>query len=285
MKFINQSVKICLQNFRKWQTDYRIWTVAALIFTLVWEQTHNLASLSQLMNIKSTLWYYPFLYSQYHMKLIFILPVLLIFCNAPFIDNNALFIIVRSKRKTWIGGQLLYIISASLVYNAFIFLCTLITSLPYSELSLEWGKILYTIADSSIAANAGYPFIDTSRFVLTWFSPLQAVWFTFLLSWLMCTMIGMLIYVLNSISNSKYIGVAVSSFLILFSCYIEVWGTRKMLWFSPVSWCTLDKLDVGNRTSNPTFGYCFFIYVLLISVISLILLLLNKHLTFDASHK
>ena len=23
MKFINQSVKICLQNFRKWQTDYR----------------------------------------------------------------------------------------------------------------------------------------------------------------------------------------------------------------------------------------------------------------------
>ena len=285
MKFIKKSVNICLQNFRKWRTDYRIWTVAILLFTLIFEQMYNLSSLCKALGIKSTLWYYPFLYSQYHMKLIFILPLLLVFCNAPFVDDNALFVIVRSKRKSWIIGQVLYIIFASAIYNIFIFLCTFILSLTNAEFSLEWGKVVNTMSNSTIAADMGYPFLDSSRFVLTWFSPIQAVWFTFLLSWLMSIMIGLLIYVINTITNTKYIGVAISSFMVLFSCYTEVFGTSKLLRFSPVSWCTLNQLDVGNKTTNPTFEYCMGVYLFAIIIMILVLLVFNKRWLFDTSHK
>ncbi len=285
MKFISRSLKICRQNFRKWQTDYRVWATAILIFVLIFEQTHNLSKLAQSVGISSTLWYYPFLYSQYHMKLILILPLLLVFCNAPFVDENALFVILRSKRKSWISGQILYIITASAVYNLYILLCTLLTSLPDAEVSSEWGKILNTMSVTTLAADSGYPFLSSSRFVLTYFSPLQAVFFTFILSWFMCIMLGMIIYILNTASNTKYLGAAVSSFLILLSCYAEVFGSSKMLWFSPVSWCTVDQLDVGGKTTNPTFTYCMLVYITIIAVIALILFIFNKRWRFEVSQK
>ena len=131
MSFIKITVCICLQNFRKWQKDYRIWTIAAILFILILENTRKFSDLSADLGVSSSIWQYPFLYSQYHLKLIFTLPLLLMFCNAPFIDQNALFLIVRCKRKAWITGQILYIIVSSAVYYLFIFLCTVITALPY----------------------------------------------------------------------------------------------------------------------------------------------------------
>ena len=35
MSFIKTTICICLQNFRKWQKDYRIWTIAAILFILM----------------------------------------------------------------------------------------------------------------------------------------------------------------------------------------------------------------------------------------------------------
>ena len=106
MSFIKITVCICLQNFRKWQKDYRIWTIAAILFILILENTRKFSDLSADLGVSSSIWQYPFLYSQYHLKLIFTLPLLLMFCNAPFIDQNALFLIVRCKRKAWITGQI-----------------------------------------------------------------------------------------------------------------------------------------------------------------------------------
>lgn len=285
MKFIKTSLRICCQNFRKWQTDYRIWTILILLFTLVYEQTHDLASLGRDLGVKSSLWYYPFLYSQYHMKLIFTLPLLMVFCNAPFIDDNAMFIIVRSKRKAWILGQIIYIVAVSAVYNLFILFSVFVTSIPSAEISTNWGKLLNTISVSNASLSAGYPFLSASRFVITWFTPLQAVWFTFLLSWLMSIMIGMLVYFFNSITNTKSVGVTVCSLIIIFSCYIEVFGNNKMLWFSPVSWCTLDKLDVGGKTSNPSFYYCIAFFLIIEVLLSMVLLAFNRKWILDKAHR
>lgn len=46
MSFIKITVCICLQNFRKWQKDYRIWTIAAILFILILENTRKFSDLS-----------------------------------------------------------------------------------------------------------------------------------------------------------------------------------------------------------------------------------------------
>ncbi len=283
MLFLKTSWNICRQNFRKWAVDYRIWTIAAVLMILVSENTRNMANVCESIGQPSTIWIFPFLYSQYHQKLIFTLPLLLLFNNAPFIDSNAMFVISRCKKSEWHTGQFLYIICASGVYYLYILFCTVITSIPYAEFSFEWGQSIHTIANTNATTGMGYNFLNVSNFVVTYFTPVQAVWFTFLISSLVAVMLGMIIYFFNTLTKTNYIGCIISSIHIIFSCYIEVMMKDKWLWYSPVSWITLDKLDVGQTTTNPTFTYCMTVLLSVSLILFVIITALRKKWKMDIS--
>ena len=59
MSFIKTTICICLQNFRKWQKDYRIWTIAAILFILILENTRKFSDLSADLGVSSSIWQYP----------------------------------------------------------------------------------------------------------------------------------------------------------------------------------------------------------------------------------
>lgn len=256
MKYINRIIKICMLNFRKWSSDYRIWTIGFLLVILTHESIRDFALIGEKLGVRSTIWYFPFLYCQYHMKLIFTLPLLVLFCNAPFTDRNTLFIISRSGKQKWLLGQLMYIVLSAAAYYGFILLCTVILSLPYAEFTADWGKLINTLAYTDTAASMGYYFIEVPAYVLTYFTPLQAIWFTFLLSWLTAILIGMIICSLNIFTGTKYIGTAVSGIIIVFSCFVAASGKNGLVRFSPSSWNTLNNIDVGGLTCFPDFYYC-----------------------------
>lgn len=256
MKYIKQIIKICMLNFRKWSSDYRIWTIGIILVILTHESIRDLALIGEKLGVRSTMWYFPFLYCQYHMKLIFTLPLLVLFCNAPFTDRNTLFIISRSGKQKWLSGQLLYIVLSAAAYYGFILLCTVILSLPYAEITADWGKLISTLAYTETAASMGYYFIEVPAYVFTYFTPLQAIWFTFLLSWLTAILIGMIICSLNILTGTKYIGTAVSGIIIVFSCFVAASDKNGLVRFSPSSWNTLNNIDVGGLTSFPDFYYC-----------------------------
>ena len=125
--------------------------------------------------------------------------------------------------------------------------------MPYADISNEWGKILNIIAYTDVSLIEGFNFLDSSGMVITYIKPFQAVLFTILMSVLFAVVIGLIIYDANIITKTKYIGCLISSLIIIFSSFGEVWGNKKFLPYSPASWITLDKLDVGGLTSNPTF--------------------------------
>lgn len=278
MKYIRQIFNISLHNFRKWSTDYRIWTIGIIMILIVHENIRNLADIGTQLGVKSTLWFYPFLYCQYHMKLIFTLPLIMIYCNAPFVDSNTTFIIIRTKKCIWTAGQVLYIILSSAVYFIFVFLCTIIISLPYAEFTFEWGKLLNTLAYSNVSSSMGYNFINVTGYVITYFTPIQAVWFTFLLSWLSGILLGLIIYCFNIMTNTKYVGIGISGFIAIFSCFVAVFGGYKLLPYSPVSWSTLNNIDIGGYTRNPSFYYCVTIYIVISLVLATLCCLKNKNI-------
>lgn len=274
--------KICIHNLRKWRKDHRIWIIAVLLFILVLDNVTILNRLSEQLGVKSSIWLYPFLYTQYHQKLIFTIPLLLLYNNAPFIDQNALYMIARCKKSAWHMGQFLYIIVSAMIYYLFIFICTVLIALPYAELSLDWGASIYTLSSTSMTQNTGHNFLTISPFILSYFTPIQAVWFTFLMSFLMAVMIGLLIYICNIATQTKFIGGILSSVLIIFSCFTEgFYGATELRRFSPVTWITVDKLDVGGITSNPSFTYCITVYISAIVLIMLTVILLRKKLNLD----
>ena len=283
MKWLRSVISISTQNFRKWQTDYRVWCIGFVLVSMTAIFIDDLRSVVNVAGAEMPVWIFPFLYSQDNTKLLFTLPMVLLFCSAPFLDKNQTFVFVRTGRVKWLCGQILYIVTASAVHYLFILAVSLLLTVFSGGFSLEWGETLKILATSGdLRKLLGSVGLELSNFVLTFFTPLQAVWFTFLLSWLGGIFIGLTIFACNLISGTKYLGVTVSSYFVLFS-YITVnegYG-QGMLRFSPMSWITLDKIDVGHTTKNPSFTYCVSVFAGLITVLIAVILIFGRKKSLD----
>jgi len=281
MRLFRTVSAICIQNLRKWQTDYRVWTIALLLVIMVQVFVDDMRKISTGLGTEMPVWIFPFLYSQFHTKLIYTLPVVLLFCNAPFTDNNQVFVYMRVGKKHWLGGQLMYIITASALYYLFLAVVSLLSTIFFNGSFFEWGKALQTLAISDAAQKFGCPFVDISYSIVTYFTPLQAMWFTFLMSWLGAILIGLIIFLCNILSGTRSFGIVVSSLFIVMSALVENGGYRALIAFSPISWTTLDNIDVGGTSGNPSFTYCILVYIGLISALSAAIFIFGRKKSFD----
>ena len=282
MRWLRSVFSISAQNLRKWQTDYRVWCIGIMLIAVSAIYVDDMRLVIKSTGTEMPVWIFPFMYSQFHTKLIFTLPVVLLFCSAPFIDRNQTFVFMRTGRMKWLCGQVLYIVIASAVYYLFILAVSLLLTVFSGGFSLEWGKTLPMLATSQNLGWEGALTVDASYVVITFFTPLQAVWFTFLLSWLGAVFIGLTIFAINLISGTRYIGVLVSSFWVALSSMVanEI-GWEKLLRFSPMSWITLDKVDVGNVTKNPSFTYCFSVFAGSIAILTAAILIFGRKKGLD----
>ena len=287
MKWFRSVFSISAQNLRKWQTDYRVWCIGIMLISLTAIFVDDMRNVIKETGTEMPVWIFPFMYTQFHTKLIYTLPVVLLFCSAPFTDRNQTFVFMRTGRIKWLCGQILYIIIASAVYYLFILAVSLLLTVFSGGFSLEWGKTLLIMSTSqslgSVASGATALTIDVSYIVVTFFTPLQAVWFTFLMSWLGAVFVGLTIFALNLISGTKYLGVLVSSFFVIFSSMVaKDAGWEKLLRFSPMSWITLDMIDVGRVTKNPSFTYCVSVFAGLIAVLTAAILIFGRKKSLDS---
>jgi hypothetical protein len=271
MKLLKISGMICMQNIRKWATNYRIWIVAILLLILTHSYTESFRTMCETVNMDMSPWIFPFLYNNWYVRLLFIAPLLLIFCDAPFTDSNQPYVIVRSGRKYWSIGQMAYIIVTSAVYFLFLFVISILLNIQYIDFSADWGKVLETMANRDGTSTSGINSTVSSR-ILFYFTPQSAIWFTFLLSWLCGIFIGMIVYVVNSMTSRRNFGVLTATFFVVLSSA----GFEKKNWFSPVSWTDLDTIDIGGLSQNPPITYVFSVYGILILILFIMAFIINR---------
>ena len=265
MKLFNRSWQMCLFSFRKWSTNHRVWIAIILLFILTHAYTIDYSSFCNNMNIKMSPCIFPFLYNVRYIKILFFSPLLLIFCDAPFIDPSQPYVIYRSGKTAWSIGQILYIMMTSAMYFAFLFLISNLFILNNVDFSIDgWGKAFGTLANTNASTAMGLRTFISKR-VLTYFTPWQAVWFTFLLSWLSGTFLGLLMYSINSISGFRSLGIIASAFFIILDA--AVLGYPHAVWLSPVSWSSVDNIDIGNMSQLPHIAYVYTAFFLIISVL------------------
>ena len=276
---------VCTQNLRKWATDYRMWTIAALLIVMIMLYVDDMQKIAARLGTKISIWIFPLLYTQAHTKLIFTLPVILMFCNAPFTDKNQVFVYTRITRAKWLSGQILYIFSASAVYYLFIFLLTIFTTFFIAEPSLEWGKLLNTAANSNVAQAVEANFVNIPRIILEYYTPVQATLLTFLTSWLSAVLLGLIVFLCNLVSGTRFLGIVASSMLVVWTVLVAMGGWGDCMRFSPISWNTLNNIDVGYTTSNPTFGYCVSVYAGLIALLTAGIILGGKKKSLEVKER
>ncbi len=281
MNLIKAAFAICLQNLRKWATDYRMWTITALLIIMVQIYVDDMQKVADLLGTKISVWIFPFLYAQFHTKVIFTLPVVLMFCNAPFTDKNQVFVYMRVGRAKWLLGQVIYIIIASAVYYLFLLFISVISTVFTAEHSLGWGKTLNMVAFSDAAQQAGSFYLDVPPIILEFFTPLQAVFFTLLTSWLSAILLGLVVFLFNLITETRFIGIIISSALVVWTVLISNDGFKEFMRFSPISWNTLNNIDAGKMTPYPSFGYCMCVYAVLISALIIGIFVFGKRKSLD----
>ncbi|MEG0309053.1 MAG: hypothetical protein RR636_14000 [Clostridium sp.] len=273
MSLFRQSMHICNENIRKWSSNYRIWVLFIMISIFIFDYTNEIVKFAYSVDYKVTPWMFSFLFTQSYMKRIIFMGVILLFCDAPFIDNTQQYVVVRSGRKSWNIGQISYIFLASFLYFLFMIAITIIFNLRYMEFNLEWGKVLGTLGLTSVGDMVSAK-VWVSGKIISFYTPLQAMAISYILSSLVATLIGLLIYVINSFTNSQFLGILAGIVLVLVDTLTKF--NHMLLWFSPVSWASLEKIGIEKTATMPPISYVFGALIIIISILISIAIIFSK---------
>lgn len=135
------SVRCMANHFRKWPRSPRIWMVFLIMMTYCTPYfTTTIRQFCQDYDAACTGWLLPLALTVENRRLWIMLLPMLLFCDAPFLDEQQPFLIVRTGRLRWGAGQILYIFAASAVFYLVSFLIMALMLLPYLEFSLDWEK-------------------------------------------------------------------------------------------------------------------------------------------------
>lgn len=159
MKNVRQTFSIAGYNFRLWKKNPRILITFALTFIMCFLLTDKAVKFAVEHNTTMQM-VESFIWSFGDSNSILLSSVLLVmlFADIPFLSSGTPFYLVRTDRKTWITGQVIYILAATTVYLAFVLVSTVVLSIQQSFIANMWSPTAailgYTNAGERVALPA-----------------------------------------------------------------------------------------------------------------------------------
>ena len=159
MKKLRQAFSIAGYNFRLWRRNPRIIVTFALTFILCFLLTDKAVTFAVEHNttmqmVESFIWSF----GDSNSILLSSVLLVLLFADMPFLSSGTPFYLVRTDRRTWITGQVIYILAATATYLAFVLLSTMVLSARQSFPANMWSPTAailgYTNAGERVAIPA-----------------------------------------------------------------------------------------------------------------------------------
>ena len=84
---------VCESNFIQWRKNYRIWMIAAIETILIFRYLHGLSEYGQATGKTITPFVLPIIFAEAEnsnglLKVLIYLGCVMLFCNAPFLNNQ-----------------------------------------------------------------------------------------------------------------------------------------------------------------------------------------------------
>ena len=116
---------VCKLNYSHWRGNKRVllsFLLAAVLCFLLTEKIMNYAEAhgTILMMLEPFIWSFE----DGNSIMLSSLVLVLLFADMPFLDGSVPYYLIRITRRQWLTGQLLYVISATLLYLVYVFLVT-----------------------------------------------------------------------------------------------------------------------------------------------------------------
>ena len=269
---------------KKEKTDPRVWIVYILLAVVLFRKFGGLCIYGLRHHTKISPFVFPAFFTS-DMKILMYLCFAALMCNAPFVDAHTQELLLRSGRKPWLRGCILYVLRVSLRFTVFLLGFSILMILPSVSFNEMWGSTVYRMLGNLRIADGLDRFLlnilpVSNQFIQT-ANPLPAFIYTAYFMWLSFAFLGLLIYALNIVSKSKNAGLLTAGFLILMDPVIQNvadYGPsmRYLSWYSPVSWSSVSTQADISGPGYVTLTYVVCAYLFGIILFSAIIMLFGR---------
>lgn len=159
MKALHQIFSIAGYNFRLWRKNPRIIVTYALAFVMCFLLSDKAVRFAIDHNTTMQI-VEVFIWNFGDSNSILLSSVLLVmlFADMPFLSSGTPLYLVRTDRRVWITGQVIYTLAATFVYLLFVLICTAFFSMQQSFVGNMWSPTAailgYTNAGERVAIPA-----------------------------------------------------------------------------------------------------------------------------------
>lgn len=262
---LNRIAKVFSFQVKQTWSSPRIPLLLAMTGIFVFANLQPVSAFSQTVGIQVTPWAFPHFTSDYICQLVIMSVVVLLFCDAPFKTQAHLYVLPRAGHVAWTAGICLYIVALSLLYVFLIFLTSILALFPDIEFSNGWGKIWGTLARTTAASQFEIP-ITVYDYTIGKYIPLQATLISFILTWACCVWLGLLVFFLNSVTESMLGAFVAAAFVLLDITVANEW-TRDFYRISPVTLAQLQALSRAESLYGLNLSYAIRFFVITITIL------------------
>lgn len=250
-------LKLVLYNFRRWRGNIRIVSTFILAFILCFLLTDKLITFAvehgttlQIMEV------FIWTFGDSNSILLASLLLLLLFADMPFVTTATPFLMIRSRRRTWVLGQLIYVFCATLIYLAFILLSTCVLCMKQSYIKNIWSQTSAILAYSGEGKNLELP---AAVKVLEMSRPYQAMLYVFVL-FVLYTLLMVFIMMFFCLWKGQIAGMVSALVFSAYGLLLNPENIQKLLnlpeafyykarvwigWISPLNQATFGMHDFG----------------------------------------
>ncbi len=262
-------MRVALYYYRKWFTDPRIYIAFFLGSLFIINHASNYILYARSIN-EPINFLEPFIYAMNTLEcqVIVFASFILLISDAPFIDNNSVYILLRSKKEKWSTGIILYLLGSALLYLFVLTIVTILFGIFHAYVVNAWSDPIYTLAvysprNAHIEYEIAFPYIG----FLQAYTPITAYFSTMFLQLGYYFFFALLIFLFNF--QFKYhigsiIGIifhAISYVIILDAGYIDIK-------YSLISYC-IPIFHNGQTITLLKSGGLFLCLILLLYLITL----------------
>lgn len=206
--------RIFCYRFKSEISGNRIFLIIVVLSIFLYNTLHPIVIFCETIDMKVTPWVFPFITNDYIVQMILMVSAVMIFCNAPFIENANMFILARAGKINMLLGHFVYIITFSLLYVLTIIFISVISLLPNILLSSGWGKVLGTLARTDISTKINLQ-MNVNDYIIGAYTPFSATIISALLEWACTAWFGLWIYSLNSVFKRSVGTVSAAAIVLL----------------------------------------------------------------------
>ena len=89
-----KSLQIALLGIRKWLSNPRMYLVFLLLAVFEWTLVQDVRAYAVSVGMSISCWYFPFLFVNGINCLFYYLTLILMYCNAPYVDEHQIYVML-----------------------------------------------------------------------------------------------------------------------------------------------------------------------------------------------